>query len=242
MSDAVVTILEGKTDVACAVAAALVERIREVQSRGEEAQLALTGGSLGSLLWSAVVDLGDTDVDWSNVRVWWGDERWLPAGDPDRNDVQNDDAGLAALGLDPAKVHRVQGPDLVATPEDAAAAYGETIREFGKGAWDVGIFGVGPDGHVASLFPHHPAQRITDEIAVAVHDSPKPPPTRVSLTFECFERSDAVWLIVSGADKAQAVADGVPGTADAWDVPCGAVHGTTETVWFIDQAAAGELP
>ena len=126
MSDAVVTILEGKTDVACAVAAALVERIREVQSRGEEAQLALTGGSLGSLLWSAVVDLGDTDVDWSNVRVWWGDERWLPAGDPDRNDVQNDDAGLAALGLDPAKVHRVQGPDLVATPEDAAAAYGET--------------------------------------------------------------------------------------------------------------------
>ena len=77
---------------------------------------------------------------------------------------------------------------------------------------------------------------------MAVHDSPKPPPTRVSLTFECFERSDAVWLIVSGADKAQAVADGVPGTADAWDVPCGAVHGTTETVWFIDQAAAGELP
>ena len=65
------------------------------------------------------------------------------------------------------------------------------------------ILGVGPDGHVASLFPGHPAQLTTDAIAVAVHDSPKPPPDRVSLTFECLTRSDRVWFLVAGADKAR---------------------------------------
>ena len=97
------------------------------------------------------------------------------------------------------------GPDASESAEASAEAYGRTIREHGQKAWDVVLFGVGPDGHVASLFPHHPAQRLTDAIAVAVHDSPKPPPDRVSLTFECFERSHEVWFLVSGADKAEAV-------------------------------------
>ena len=73
------------------------------------------------------------------------------------------------------------------------------------------VLGVGPDGHVASLFPHHPAAATTGAIAVAVHDSPKPPPARVSLTRECLERSREVWFLVSGADKADAVRRGVDG-------------------------------
>ena len=159
--------------------------------------MALTGGSMGSAIIASVLRTpGRSAVDWSRVRVWWGDERYLPAGDPDRNDTQNDEAGLSALGLDPAKVHRVAGPDVSESAEASAEAYGQTIREHGQKAWDVVLFGVGPDGHVASLFPHHPAQRVTDAIAVAVHDSPKPPPDRVSLTFECFERSHEVWFLV----------------------------------------------
>ena len=145
--------------------------------------MALTGGSMGSAIIASVLATpGRSAVDWSRVRVWWGDERYLPAGDPDRNDTQNDEAGLSALGLDPAKVHRVAGPDASESAEASAEAYARTIREHGQKAWDVVLFGVGPDGHVASLFPHHPAQRVTDAIAVAVHDSPKPPPDRVSLT------------------------------------------------------------
>ena len=153
-----------------------------------------------------------TAVDWSTVSVWWGDERYLPAGDPDRNDTQNDAAGLDRLGLDPANVHRVPGPDASESAEDSARARtAATVRGSGGGEFDVMILGVGPDGHVASLFPGHPAQLTTDAIAVAVHDSPKPPPDRVSLTFECLSRSDRVWFLVAGADKAQAVRNGVEG-------------------------------
>jgi 6-phosphogluconolactonase len=230
-----------KQSLADAAAARLVTAVLDAQSRRPEAQLALTGGSMGSAIIASLAKVpGRSAVDWTRVRVWWGDERYLPAGHPDRNDTQNDDAGLSALGLDPAKVHRVAGPEASADAEASAAAYAQTIREHGQDAWDVVLFGVGPDGHVASLFPHHPAQKVTDAIAVAVHDSPKPPPDRVSLTFECFDRSNEVWFLVAGADKAEAVAAALAPDADRWDVPAAGVQGTGATLWLVDaDAAAG---
>lgn len=228
-----------KDGVARAAAAHLLNLIERVHATDPEAQLALTGGSLGSAVWEAVLQhpLSET-VDWSRVRVWWGDERWLPLGDPDRNDTQNDAAGLERLGLDPEMVHRVPGPDEVSSAEEAATAYAATIRAFGKHRWDAVLLGMGPDGHIASLFPHHPAQLVTDAVAVAVHDSPKPPPTRVSLTYECLDRAGAVCFLVAGADKAPAVAAAWAADADPWEVPASAPRGLRETVWFLDQAAA----
>ena len=231
-----------KQALADAAAARFVTALIDAQTRNPEAQVALTGGSMGSAIIASVARTpGRSAVDWSRVRVWWGDERYLPAGDPERNDTQNDEAGLSALGLDPAKVHRVAGPDASESAEASAEAYGETIREHGQKVWDVALFGVGPDGHVASLFPHHPAQRQTDAIAVAVHDSPKPPPDRVSLTFECFERSHEVWFLVSGGDKAEAVAAALAPGADRWDVPATDPRGTDATLWLVDADAAARL-
>ena len=231
-----------KQSLADAAAARLVTAVLDAQTRNPEAQVALTGGSMGSAIVASVLTTpGRSAVDWSRVRVWWGDERYLPAGDPERNDTQNDEAGLGALGLDPAKVHRVAGPDVSASAEASAEAYGQTIREHGQKAWDVVLFGVGPDGHVASLFPHHPAQRLTDAIAVAVHDSPKPPPDRVSLTFECFERSHEVWFLVAGRDKADAVAAALAPGAARWDVPAAGPAGTDATLWLVDADAASGL-
>ena len=241
-AEARVVVHPDKQSLADAAAARLVTALIDAQTRSPEAQVALTGGSMGSAIIAAVAKVpGRSAVDWSRVRVWWGDERYLPAGDPDRNDTQNDDAGLTGLGLDPAKVHRVAGPDTSESPEASAKAYGESIREFGQKAWDVVLFGVGPDGHVASLFPHHPAQRIEDAIAVAVHDSPKPPPDRVSLTFECFERSREVWFLVAGPDKADAVAAALAPGADRWDVPAAGVRGTDATLWLLDADAASAV-
>lgn len=237
-----VVIHPDKQAVADAGAARLLTAIIDAQAERAEAQLALTGGSMGSTILTSLANQpGRSAVDWSRVRIWWGDERYLPAGHPDRNDTQNDDAGLSLLGLDPAKVHRVAGPDAGGSVEDSAAAYGTTIRDFGLGAFDVVMLGVGPDGHVASLFPHHPAQRITGEIAVAVHDSPKPPPVRVSLTFETLNRSRAVWLLVSGEEKAGAVRAALAPGAQAWDVPATGVHGEDDTVWLLDRSAAAGL-
>lgn len=231
-----------KQALADGAAARLVTALVDAQTRNPEAQVALTGGSMGSAIIASVLATpGRTAVDWSRVRVWWGDERYLPAGDPDRNDTQNDAAGLSELGLDPAKVHRVAGPDASESAEASAEAYARSIHEHGQKAWDVVLFGVGPDGHVASLFPHHPAQRVTDAIAVAVHDSPKPPPDRVSLTFECFERSHEVWFLVAGGDKADAVAAALSPDADCWDVPAAGPRGEDATLWLVDADAAAKV-
>ena len=236
-----VVVHPGKQALSDALAARLVTAVLDAQSRRGVAHLSLTGGSLGSDLWASVAALpARSAVDWSRVELWWGDERYLPAGDPDRNDVQNDDAGLAELPLDPANVHRVPGPDASESAEASATAYGESMRASGAGAFDVMILGVGPDGHVASLFPGHPAQQTTDAIAVAVHNSPKPPPDRVSLTFEALRRSREVWFIVAGTDKAEAVARAVGGAGP--DVSSAAqVTGEERTLWLLDAEAAGEL-
>ena len=228
--------------VAAATATRLVTTLRNAQAAGREPHIALTGGSMGSALIAELVALPERDrVDWSRVTVWWGDERYLPAGDGDRNDTQNDQAGLSGLGLDPARVHRVAGPARVGSVEEAAEAYGRTMRAEGAGEFEVVLLGVGPDGHVASLFPHHPAQRLENAIAVPVHDSPKPPPERVSLTFEAMDRTREVWFVVAGEGKAAAVAAALADGADRWDVPAAGVRGTEATLWLVDEAAAAEL-
>ncbi|MCB2175224.1 MAG: 6-phosphogluconolactonase [Actinomycetales bacterium] len=232
-----------KPSLADAVAARLLTALIDVQAEREIAEIALTGGSMGAATVAAVGRApARSCVDWSRVRVWWGDERYLPTGHPDRNDTQADDAGLLALGLDPALVHRVAGPDRVDSVEQSAADYADQIRGAGGGAFDVVMLGMGPDAHVASLFPHHPAQRTTGAITVAVHDSPKLPPDRVSLTFEALERSRQVWFLVAGPDKAEAVAAAQAPDADRWDVPAVGVHGMDATLWLIDLAAAARLP
>jgi len=231
-----------KQSLSDAAAARFVAAVLDAQASRGVAQVALTGGSMGSAIFASLLQTpGRSAVDWSQVYVWWGDERYLPAGDADRNDTQNDDAGLSQLGLDGGKVFRVEGPDASPNAEASASSYATTVREFGQGEFDVVLLGVGPDGHVASLFPHHPAQRIEDAVAVAVHDSPKPPPDRVSLTFECLNRTREVWFLVAGSDKADAVASALAPGADRWDVPASGVRGSVATRWLLDQDAAAKL-
>jgi 6-phosphogluconolactonase len=102
------------------------------------------------------------------------------------------------------------------------------------------MLGVGPDAHVASLFPGYP-QLDVDDIAVAVHDSPKPPPDRVSLTLPCLNRTRSAWFVVSGEDKAPAVALALAEGTDVHDAPAAGVAGQDETIWFLDRAAASQL-
>lgn len=236
-----VVVHPGKQELSDAIAARLVTAILDAQAVQDVAHISLTGGSLGTDLWASMAALpARSAVDWSRVELWWGDERYLPAGDQARNDVQNDAAGLASLPLDPERVHRVPGPDASDSAEASATAYGELMRASGAGAFDVMILGVGPDGHIASLFPEHPAQQSADALAVAVHDSPKPPPDRVSLTFEALRRSREVWFIVAGADKAHAVANGVAGAGAALS-SAAQVKGEERTLWLLDADAAQEL-
>jgi 6-phosphogluconolactonase len=230
-----------RQSLADASAARLVVALLDAQNDRGVAHVSMTGGSMGSeIVRSLAAEPARDSVDWTRVHVWWGDERYLPVGDPDRNCTQNDDAGLLTLGLLQENVHRIPGPDRSDSVESSAEDYAETIRRVGNGSFDVMVLGVGPDGHCASLFPHHPAAATTGTPTVAVHDSPKPPPTRVSLTRECLERSREVWFLVSGADKADAVRRGVEGSP--FEVtPAANVHGEERTLWLVDEEAAADL-
>ena len=151
-----------------------------------------------------------TAVDWSQVDIWWGDERFLPHGDPQRNETQARAALLDALALDPARVHPMpasDGPD-GDDPEGAAARYAEELAQASQPArlpyFDLLMLGVGEDGHVASTFPEHPAAYDTRPVT-AVRGSPKPPPVRITLTLPTLNKAAEVWLIATGAEKAQVV-------------------------------------
>jgi 6-phosphogluconolactonase len=127
---------------------------------------------------------------------------------------------------------------------EAAASYADEVREHGGGSFDVVMLGLGPDGHVASLFPGFPQLDIDDAIAVPVTDSPKPPPERVSLTFPALNRNREVWFVVSGDGKADAVARALAtgdDRPDVHEIPAVGVQGQQHTLWFVDEAAASKL-
>jgi 6-phosphogluconolactonase len=226
--------------LATAVAGELLSRLADAQAAGAVPQIALTGGTIAEDIHRELARLSpDSGVDWSQVVVWWGDERFVAPDSPDRNSGQAQAAFLGAVGTDPAKVHPMPSTADAADVDAGATAYGSTLREHGAGEFDIVMLGIGPDGHIASLFPGFP-QLDSDEIAVGVTGSPKPPPERISLTFAALNRARSVWFLVSGAGKADAVAAALGG-ADLHEIPAAGVTGREETIWFLDREAASEL-
>jgi len=230
--------------LAAAVAGRLVVRLAAVQAAGRTPAVCLTGGTIAEKIHEAVVAAteGHEDVDWSNVDFWWGDERYVPAADEGRNAKQAQEVMLDPLDVDERRVHEMPASDGPHDSlEDAAEAYGDEVRRHGSGQFDVVMLGVGPDGHVASLFPGYPQLDVDDTIAIPVTDSPKPPPDRISLTFAALNRSGEVWFVVSGEGKADAVAKALADGTDLHDIPAVGVTGQDSTVWFVDEAAASKL-
>ncbi|WP_061292450.1 6-phosphogluconolactonase [Herbidospora cretacea] len=222
-----------------AVAARLITRLADVQAARGSASVVLTGGTIGIATLAAVAASPAREaVDWRSVDVWWGDERFVPADSPDRNEKQAREALLDAVDLDPKRVHPMAASDSGLTPEEAAERYAANLGSAPE--FDVLMLGMGPDSHVASLFPGHPALHVSDRTAVAVHDSPKPPPTRVSLTFPAIRAAREVWVIASGAEKAAAVRLGL--TGDPLSAPAAGARGVERTLFLLDRAAAAELP
>jgi 6-phosphogluconolactonase len=152
---------------------------------------------------------------------------------------------LTGGGVD-VRVHAMPASDgEFATAEEAADWYAGELAELAGGdgdlpRFDVLLLGMGPEGHVASIFPDSPATQ-DDRPVLPVHDCPKPPPTRISLGFSAINTAEEVWLLVAGEAKAEAVARGVRG-ASGTELPAGAVHGRRATRWLLDEGAASRLP
>ncbi|WP_062202362.1 6-phosphogluconolactonase [Demequina salsinemoris] len=231
-----ILVMPDRDAVARTAASRLLVTIQDVLAAQPVAHVVVTGGTvgIGTLVEVARSPLAG-DVDWTSVHVWWGDERFVASGDGDRNEGQAQEAMLGALPLPEENIHRMGSSSDHATAEDAAEAYRAEMSAAGDPAWDVLMLGLGPDGHVASLFPGHASFTDGGPSAYAVHDSPKPPPTRVTLSRETIQRAKRVWVVAAGAEKAEKVAACIHGDES---LPGAVARGTDETLWMIDAAAA----
>lgn len=236
-----------KRALASAVAARFLKKTRDLIEEFDEATVVLTGGTMGIAVLEAIASSRHRDrVDWSRVNVWWGDERFLPEGDPERNETQARVALLDHVALDEARVHPFPRSDAGLDLDAAADAYAAELAEHpsrdGKFPhFDITFLGMGPDGHVASLFPERSGVRETVRTVVAVRNSPKPPLERLSLTLPVINSSARVWLVVAGADKAAALGLTLAG-ASINEVPAAGVEGRRRTLFFVDADAAAEVP
>ena len=237
--------------VAATAAARLAVRLVDVQQSRGVASVVLTGGRTGIAVLEQLRRSPARDaVDWSRVDIYWGDERFLPPGDPERNDTQAYDALLNHVPVNPERVHQMPAAD-ERWRDDADGAAEAYARELAGRAspedhgpvprFDVCLLGVGEEGHTASIFPSSPAVYETERTVVAVHNCPKPPPTRITLTLPAIRRSAEVWLLTTGEAKAAVVAMALGGAGEV-QIPAAGARGQRRTLWLLDRAAAGKLP
>jgi 6-phosphogluconolactonase len=234
--------------VAHEVAARLVACLAAaLPSNAFGADIVLTGGGIGIAVLKAVREVrGYDQLDWERVHVWWGDERWVPAGDAERNDRQAREALLDDLPLDPAKVHAIPARRDGAAIDADARSYADLLarRAHERGdagsvpAFDVLMLGLGPEGHVGSVFPHATGISGDADTVVSVLDCPKPPPQRITLSLPAMRHARQTWIATAGADKAAAVA-GILARRPEDEVPACGAQGRDATLLFADRAAAG---
>lgn len=242
--------------LAAASAARLITTLADAQAARGTASVVLTGGRTGIAVLEQVRDSpARSAVDWSAVDVFWGDERFLPHGDPERNDTQARAALLDHVPVDPERVHPMGAADgkFGADADTAAAHYAETLSasaSFSGGIagpevdvpeFDVLLLGVGEEGHTASLFPDTPYVREHERTVVGVHDCPKPPSTRISLTLPAIRAAAQVCLMTTGGAKAEPVAAALSG-ADPVEIPASGARGRVRTCWMLDGEAAAQIP
>ena len=234
--------------LAQSAAARLAKLIVSAEAAEREFHLVLTGGGVGIKTLAALRDEAKASgMKWSHVHLWWGDERFLPEGDPERNETQACEALIDDIDIPAHQVHPMPSSDGTDNHDAVRGAtkYSQALSVAARGhgpvpEFDVCLLGVGPDAHVASLFPGLPGVHEDEAAAIAVHDAPKPPPTRISLALPSIRSARQGWLLASGEGKAEAVRLGVAG-GSVDEAPVAGARGAEKTVFWVDEAAASKL-
>ncbi len=234
-----ISIYPDQEQLATAAADLLVQQIAATLATQPRCSLVLTGGTTPVLLYRLLAQQPyRTQIAWERLWVLWGDERYVPLTDPQSN------AGIATrellnhVPIPPAQV--LPMPTTAANPHAAAAAYQQQVQQIladGSGQLDIVLLGMGPDGHIASLFPDHAALTLPDTVLVtAIDDSPKPPSQRITLTLPALQQAGLVLLLVAGAEKAAAVQRALAGDLALPVARVQPPHG--RVLWLLDAAAA----
>lgn len=224
---------ESEAAMAADVARRMLELLAQLQVEGRQPQIALTGGGFAHALYEEIArQAGDADVDWSAIDFWWGDERYVAPDSPDRNALQAREALLDGVGA--SRIHEMPSTSSACSVDEGARAYEAEVRNSPAERFDLVLLSMGPDGHVASLFPDSPQSRVTNRIAVGVTGSPKPPPERITLTFEALNRTDRLWMFAADAGPGGAKeASFQRAMSNDPAIPAAQVHGVVETTWFV---------
>lgn len=229
-------------DVALQAAREIIETLEPVLAKHGIANIALTGGTAGILTLATLAEQPDLErLDLRKVHFWWGDERYVELASPDRNAVQARQALFAKIALSESNIHEFPASDNSSDLLGAREMFVEQITQhFGKAlpAFDLVILGMGPDGHIASLFPGH--ELLSDgQVIVAESNSPKPPAERLSLSYSVINASAKIVFVVSGLDKSEAISQ--VHTIENCELPAAKISALGETIWFVDQAAGAEF-
>lgn len=198
--------------------------------------LALTGGTVGILTLKALATREEVaDIDLRKIHFWFGDERFVAADSSERNAVQAKNALLDGLKLPIENLHEMPASDEFTDLDQAVLSFNREIEiQFAGGtpAMDLTILGMGPDGHIASLFPGHDYR---STLIVGEDNSPKPPAQRISMSYGLINSSKEILFVVSGIDKAEAIEK--VHKDPACDLPAAQIAAVGKTTWIIDQAA-----
>ncbi|GAA2015719.1 6-phosphogluconolactonase [Microbacterium ulmi] len=242
-----VIIASDAASLAEGVAVRFLARAAKSTSEGQTVHISLTGGTMGAaVLEAAGRHPKRARVDWSRVHFWWSDERFVPRGHTDRNDALAQTALFSAIDVPAENIHTIAASDDGVTLDAAADAYAAELARFGSDeepwpSFDICFLGVGPDAHIASLFPDRPEIQVVDRAVLPVRNSPKPPPERITLTRPVINASKRVWMVLAGPDKAAALGLALAG-ASYQSVPAAGAKGRRRTAFFVDQAAAHQVP
>lgn len=238
MSSPQVVVVDDEDTLVDRVAQDIAERL----SRPGLHHLVLTGGGVGTRILAQLAVVG-RQVDWSRVHLWWGDERFLPGGDPDRNETGARNALIDHVAIPEANVHPMPSDEGQGV-DQAAADYADELARYSHDGFappfGLLLLGMGPEGHIASLFPHTSALHAATS-TVPISDSPKSPPTRVSLTLAAIRSAEDVWIGATGGAKAEAAALAARPDTPVDELPAAGARGRHSTVLWLDRDAASRL-
>lgn len=220
------TLYADPAELATEVLAQLLQSIEEGLTQKKRFDLALTGGTLGLAISSGLVEvLNQNSDDFAGLHIWWSDERYVDADSEERNAL----AFHNKIKNENVTVHQVLSSD-AASAEEALADYDAQLEKVNL---DLAVLGLGPDGHVASIFPGRSDLDNLNRVFL-IKDSPKPPAIRISFTMAMINSAEKVWIVATGEGKANAVTKIIE--ADL-SIPASYVRGSHHTRLIVDTDA-----
>ncbi|KAK6118522.1 hypothetical protein DH2020_047789 [Rehmannia glutinosa] len=245
-----VKVFDTEEDLAVALAKYAADLANKVTQERNSFTVVFSGGSLVKSLRKLVEQPYIDSVDWSKWHVFWVDERVVPKDHPDSNYLLAYNEFLSKVPIPAGNVYSINE---ALSAEGAADDYETCLKHLvktrtldqsqttGFPKFDLMLMGMGPDGHIASLFPEHPLVQENEKWVASIKDSPKPPPERISFTLPVINSSANIALVVAGAGKASAVYTALADVSNSEVLPVQLVAPEGELTWFLDKEAASKL-